>query len=49
MTWSGSARYGRSAASSSTIGACATAGGIQALRNWKDVKEFTRLVYASPE
>ncbi len=32
-----------------TIGACATAGGIQALRNWKDVKEFARLVYASPE
>ncbi len=32
-----------------TIGACATAGGIQALRNWKDVKEYTRLVYASPE
>jgi coenzyme F420-reducing hydrogenase gamma subunit len=32
-----------------TIGACATAGGIQALRNWRDVKEFTRLVYASPE
>jgi len=32
-----------------TIGACATSGGIQALRNWKDVKEFTRLVYASPE
>jgi coenzyme F420-reducing hydrogenase gamma subunit len=32
-----------------TIGACATAGGIQALRNWKDVKDFTRLVYASPE
>ncbi len=32
-----------------TIGACATAGGIQALRNWKDVKEFTRLVYASPQ
>lgn len=31
------------------IGACATAGGIQALRNWKDVKEFTRVVYASPE
>ena len=31
------------------MGACATAGGIQALRNWKDVKEFTRLVYASPE
>ena len=32
-----------------TIGACATAGGIQALRNWKDVKEFTRIVYALPE
>ncbi len=32
-----------------TIGACATSGGIQALRNWKDVKEFTRIVYASPE
>ncbi len=32
-----------------TIGACATAGGIQALRNWKDVREFTHIVYASPE
>jgi coenzyme F420-reducing hydrogenase gamma subunit len=32
-----------------TIGACATAGGIQALRNFQDVAEFTRLVYASPE
>ncbi len=32
-----------------TIGACATAGGIQALRNWKDVKEFARFVYASPQ
>jgi len=32
-----------------TIGACATAGGIQALRNFKDVKEFTRIVYARPE
>lgn len=31
------------------IGACATAGGIQALRNWRDVKEFAKLVYASPE
>ena len=28
------------------IGACATAGGIQALRNFKDVEEFTSLVYA---
>ncbi len=32
-----------------TIGACATAGGIQALRNFADVAEFTRIVYASPE
>jgi coenzyme F420-reducing hydrogenase gamma subunit len=32
-----------------TIGACATAGGIQALRNFGDVAEFTSLVYASPE
>jgi coenzyme F420-reducing hydrogenase gamma subunit len=31
------------------IGACATAGGIQALRNWKDVTEFTSYVYAHPE
>lgn len=31
-----------------TIGACATAGGIQALRNFKDVKEFIRVVYATP-
>ena len=32
-----------------TIGACATAGGIQALRNCADVKEFVAIVYASPE
>jgi coenzyme F420-reducing hydrogenase gamma subunit len=31
-----------------TIGACATAGGIQALRNFKDIGEFTSLVYANP-
>lgn len=31
-----------------TIGACATAGGIQALRNFKDVKEFVSIVYATP-
>lgn len=31
-----------------TIGACATAGGIQALRNFKDVKEFISIVYAFP-
>jgi coenzyme F420-reducing hydrogenase gamma subunit len=32
-----------------TIGACATAGGIQALRNFADVDEFVRAVYATPE
>ncbi len=32
-----------------TIGACATAGGIQALKNFADVKEFTAAVYAHPE
>ena len=30
------------------IGACATAGGIQALRNWQNVDDFTRTVYAHP-
>lgn len=32
-----------------TIGACATAGGIQALRNWADVEAFKQVVYPSPE
>ncbi len=32
-----------------TIGACATAGGIQALRNFADVKEYAAIVYAQPE
>jgi len=32
-----------------TIGACATAGGIQALRNGRDVAGFTSIVYAHPE
>ncbi|MGV9251977.1 NADH-quinone oxidoreductase subunit B family protein [Streptomyces sp. NPDC003697] len=32
-----------------TIGACATAGGIQALRNFADVDEFLAAVYARPE
>jgi coenzyme F420-reducing hydrogenase gamma subunit len=32
-----------------TIGACATAGGIQALRNFKDVKSLTAFVYANPK
>jgi coenzyme F420-reducing hydrogenase gamma subunit len=31
-----------------TIGACATAGGIQALRNMVDVEELRSVVYASP-
>jgi sulfhydrogenase subunit delta len=32
-----------------TIGACATAGGIQALRNFTDVKQYISIVYASPQ
>jgi len=32
-----------------TIGACATAGGIQSLRNFADVQEYTSVVYAHPE
>jgi coenzyme F420-reducing hydrogenase gamma subunit len=32
-----------------TIGACATAGGIQALRNFADVEEFRSVVYARPD
>jgi coenzyme F420-reducing hydrogenase gamma subunit len=32
-----------------TIGACATAGGIQALRNSLDVREMLAVVYARPE
>lgn len=31
-----------------TIGACATTGGIQALRNWSDVDELVRRIYATP-
>ncbi len=31
-----------------TIGACATAGGIQALRNFADMEAFRSLVYADP-
>ena len=31
-----------------TIGACATAGGIQALRNWAHVDDFVSAVYAAP-
>lgn len=32
-----------------TIGACATSGGIQALRNFVDMRELTSVVYARPE
>ncbi|AOY86859.1 oxidoreductase [Marinobacter salinus] len=32
-----------------TIGACATAGGIQALRNFADIDDFLSAVYAHPE
>jgi sulfhydrogenase subunit delta len=32
-----------------TIGACATAGGIQALRNFRNVSEFVSIVYATPK
>ena len=31
------------------IGACANAGGIQALRNFAAVEDFTSIVYASPQ
>ena len=32
-----------------TIGACATSGGIQALRNFADVQEYLAIVYAQPQ
>lgn len=32
-----------------TIGACATSGGIQALRNFSDIDDFISAVYAQPE
>ena len=32
-----------------TIGACATAGGIQALRNFADVRDYASIVYARPD
>jgi sulfhydrogenase subunit delta len=31
-----------------TIGACATSGGVQALRNGRDIDEIVRSVYATP-
>ncbi|ATQ69967.1 MULTISPECIES: oxidoreductase [Methylosinus] len=32
-----------------TIGACATSGGVQALRNFADVKDYASIVYARPD
>ena len=32
-----------------TIGACATSGGLQALRNWANITDFTKYVYPSPD
>ena len=32
-----------------TIGACATAGGIQALLNWADIERYKQVAYPSPE
>jgi len=32
-----------------TIGACATAGGLQALRNWTNVEDYKKVVYPHPE
>ncbi len=48
-TRSGSGRSATSPQVLVTIGACATAGGIQALRNFGDVDEFRSAVYASPQ
>ncbi|HSN27707.1 MAG TPA: hypothetical protein VLT45_15550, partial [Kofleriaceae bacterium] len=39
----------RQSAALVTIGACATAGGVQALRNFRDAGELAALVYARPE
>jgi coenzyme F420-reducing hydrogenase gamma subunit len=32
-----------------TLGACATSGGVQALRNFADIEEFQSIVYARPD
>src|SRR5450759_3068680 len=42
-------RVRRASKSLITIVACATAGGIQALRNFQDMREFVSAVYARPE
>ena len=49
MTPSGSAKSAPNSGLLVTIGACATAGGIQALRNFGDTDEFVRSVYARPD
>ena len=46
---SGSSRSAAMSRRLVTIGACATSGGIQALRNFADVAEFRSIVYAHPE
>ena len=46
---SASARFGKQARFLVTIGACATAGGIQALRNWGDSAEFVQPSTPRPE
>ena len=48
-TPSGSCRCGKQSKTLITIGACATAGGIQALKNFADVAEFVSTVYPTPE
>jgi sulfhydrogenase subunit delta len=42
-------RIRRNAGQVVTIGACATAGGIQSLKNWADHEDFLKCVYAQPE
>jgi sulfhydrogenase subunit delta len=42
-------RLRREATTLVTIGACATAGGVQALKNFADVDEYISIVYATPD
>ncbi len=47
-SWITSGHLPISTISDQRAGACATAGGIQALRNFTDVEELLRIVYATP-
>jgi sulfhydrogenase subunit delta len=47
--WSGSSRIRSMSRRLVTIGACATAGGVQALRDIADVEEYLSIVYARPD